>query len=125
MAEFEVDGGDLVLHLSLGQKVLGFHSDLRAPLSAVRSVRAVDKPWLALRGRRMAGTALRGAAAMGTWTHGDREYDFCVVRGTQRAVQVDLATGRFTRWLVSLPDGTDTVAEADRLAAAAGIAPSR
>ncbi len=122
MAELRVDGADLVLHRSPTQTLLGFHGDIRVPLTAVRSVTAVDKPWLALRGRRMAGTALRGVAAIGTWIHGDRLYDFCVVRAEQKAVQVDLNGGRFSRFLVCRPDPADTVAEARSLAAAAGIA---
>ncbi len=122
MAELRIDGDDLVLHLTPMQKVAGFHADIRVPLTAVRSVTPVEKPWLALRGRRMAGTAMRGVAAMGTWIHGDRLYDFCVVRGQQQAVQVDLNGGRFERFLVGLPDGRDPQAEAHRLAAAAGIA---
>ncbi len=125
MAQLIVDGDELVLHLPIGQKVLSFHGDIRVPLTGVRSVRAVEKPWLALRGRRMAGTALRGVAAMGTWIHGDRRFDFCIVRREQHAVQVDLNVGRFERFLVSLAEPADYRAEADRLAAAAGIAPSR
>jgi len=125
VAELRVEGDDLVLHLTTMQKVIGFHHDIRVPLSAVQSVTPVEKPWLALRGRRMAGTALRGVAAMGTWTHSDRHYDFCVVRGRQAAVQVDLNAGRFDRFLVCRPLGIDVAAEADELAAAAGIAPSR
>jgi hypothetical protein len=122
MAEIRVDGEELVLHLTPVQKAVGFHADIRAPLTAVRSITPVEKPWLALRGRRMAGTAMRGVAAMGTWIHGDRLYDFCVVRAQQPAIQVDLNTGRFTRWLVCMPEGSDIEAEARRLAAAAGIA---
>ena len=122
MAELLVDGDDLVLHLTLRQKIVGFHADIRVPLTAVRSVSAVEKPWLRLRGRRMAGTALRGVAAMGTWIHGDRLFDFCVVRGQQQAVQVDLNAGRFVRFLVGVPEGTDPEAEVQRIAAAAGIA---
>ena len=117
-----MDGDQLVLHLPPTQKILGFHADIRVPLTAVRSVAAVEKPWLALRGRRMAGTAMRGVAAVGTWIHGDRLYDFCVIRRMQQAVQVDLNSGRFTRFLVGVPEGTDARAEASRLAAAAGIA---
>lgn len=122
MAELRVDGGDLVLHLTPGQKVLGFHGDITVPLTAVREVRPVGKPWLALRGRRMAGTAMRGVVAMGTWTHGDRRYDFCVLRRMQSAVQVDLNGGRFDRFLVGVPEGADPGAEARRIAGAAGIA---
>ncbi len=124
MAELIVHGDDLVLHLPVRQKVLSFHADIRIPLTAVRQVQAVDKPWLTLRGRRMAGTALRGVAAMGTWIHGDRQFDFCVVRARQKAVLVELNSGRFQRFLVSLPAPVDPRAEAARLAAAAGIAPA-
>jgi hypothetical protein len=122
MAELVVAGSDLVLHLPLTQKIAGFHGDIRVPLTSVRSVRAVDKPWLALRGRRMAGVALRGSTAIGTWIHGDREFDFCVVRQQLKGVQVDLSSGRFSRFLVCVPDGSDPRAEADRIADAAGIA---
>ena len=122
MAELRIDGDELVIHLTPAQKMVSFHTDIRVPLTAVRSVTAVEKPWLALRGRRMAGTALRGVAAMGTWIHGDRLFDFCVVRGQQKAVQVDLNTGRFQRFLVCLPEDRDPGDEARRLAAAAGIA---
>ena len=117
-----MEDGQLVLHLTPAQKVVGFHGDIRVPLTAVRSVTAVEDPWMALRGRRMAGTALRGVAAIGTWIHGNRLYDFCVVRGQQPAVQVDLNAGRFARWLVCRPVGTDVHAEARALSAAAGIA---
>lgn len=122
MAELRVEGTELVLHLPTLQKIAGFRGDIRVPLTAVRSVTPVEKPWLALRGRRMAGTALQGVAAIGTWTHSNGQYDFCVVRSQQRAVQVDLNAGRFTRFLVGVADGIDFEAEADRLAAAAGIA---
>lgn len=117
-----MDGDQLLLHLSPSQKLLGFHNDIRVPLTSIRSVTAVEQPWLALRGRRMAGTALRGVAAIGTWIHGDRLYDFCVVRAQLKAVQLDLNSGRFTRLLVCLPDQVDYRDEARRLAAAAGIA---
>lgn len=122
MAELVVDGSDLLLRLPPRQKIAAFHANIRVPLTSVRSVAVVEKPWLALRGRRMAGTALRGVAAMGTWTHSGGEHDFCVLRGHgQPALQVELATGRFTRFLVGLDPGVDPEAEADRLAAAAGV----
>lgn len=125
MAEFVVDGTDLVLHLSPAHKLLGFHGDIRVPLSAVRSARAIDKPWLALRGRRMAGTALRGVAAIGTWIHGDKKFDFNVLRREDRAVQVELNAGRFERFIVGVGPGRDAKEEANRIADAAGIARAR
>lgn len=120
-----VDGSELILHLPPTQKVLGFHADIKVPLTAVRSVSAVEKPWLALRGRRMAGTALRGVAAIGTWIHGDKLFDFNVLRRDQKAVQVELNTGRFARYIVGVPAEVDPRTEANRIADAAGIKRSR
>ncbi len=123
MAELVVDGSDLVLHMPLTQKILGFHGDVRVPLSSVRRAKAVDNPWMTLRGRRMAGTVLRGVAAVGTWIHGDRQYDFCVLRRERAAVLVEVNAGRFCRFLVGVPDTTDANLEADRVARAAGVSP--
>jgi len=121
VAELVVEGSDLVLHMPLRQKILGFHGDIRVPLSAVRRAKAVDNPWMALRGRRMAGTALRGVAAVGTWIHGNREYDFCVLRRERAAVLVEVNAGRFCRFLVGVPDRVDAAVEAERVAKAAGV----
>jgi hypothetical protein len=121
VAELVVEGSDLVLHMPLRQKILGFHGDIRVPLSAVRRAKAVDNPWMTLRGRRMAGTALRGVAAVGTWIHGNREYDFCVLRRERAAVLVEVNAGRFCRFLVGVPDRVDATVEAERVAKAAGV----
>jgi hypothetical protein len=122
VAELIVDGANLVFRMTSLQRLVSFHGDLRAPLTAVRSISVVEKPWLALRGRRMAGFVMRGVAAMGTWVHSGLEYDFCIVRGEQQAIQVELNDGRFVRWLVGRPVGTNLEQEADQLCAAAGIA---
>jgi hypothetical protein len=37
---------------------------------------------------------------------------------------VDVTSGRFSRFVISLPEGGDPEAEAARIAAAAGITPS-
>lgn len=125
MAELIVEEPNLLLHLPVTQKVLGFHFDIRVPLTAVVSVAPIDNPWMALRGRRMAGTALRGSTAVGTWIHGNKEFDFCVVRTELKAVQLDLSSGRFSRFLVCVPDDVDPREEAVRIADAAGIARPR
>ncbi len=120
MARFLIDGPDLVLRLSWSERVGGVHGDVRVPLSAVRSVTAVPKPWLALRGWRMAGVSIPGSLALGTRRHGSG-YDFTAVYKQRPAVQVELNTGRFERIVASVAGDVEVESEADRIAGAAGI----
>ncbi|MGD0243636.1 MAG: hypothetical protein ABSB59_25415 [Streptosporangiaceae bacterium] len=123
MAELIIDNWDLVVRLTPGEKIWGFHGDVRVRLPTVVSVAPDPEPWLTLRGWRMAGISLVGHVALGTRKHGDG-YDFCALHGQRPAVRVDVSSGRFSRLVVSVPEGGDAVAEAARIAAAAGIAPS-
>ena len=123
MAKLIVDDRDLVVRLTLGEKILAFHGDIRVRLSGILSVAPDPKPWLGLRGWRMAGFSFPGYAALGTRRHGEG-YDFCVLHRDQPAVRVNVTSGRFSRLIVSVPEGGDAEAEAARIAAAAGIAPS-
>jgi hypothetical protein len=123
MAELIVDDRDLVLHLTLSEKIWSFHGDIRVRLSAVVSVAPDPKPWLGLRGWRMAGISFVGRAVLGTRRHGDG-YDFIILHRDRPAVRVNLASGRFSRLVISVPEGGDPGAEAARIAAAAGITPS-
>ena len=123
MAELIVDDADLVVHLTLGEKIWSFHGDIRVRLSAIVSVAPDPKPWLGLRGWRMAGITFPGQVARGTRRHGDG-HDFCILRRDRPAVRVDVTSGRFSRFNISVPEGGDAEAEAARIAAAAGITPS-
>jgi hypothetical protein len=123
MAELTVDDEHLVVRLTLGEKIWGFHGDVRVPLSSVVSVASDPKPWLGLRGWRMAGVSFVGHAVLGTRRHGDG-YDFCILHRDRPAVRVDLRSGRFSRLIIGVPEGSDPEAEAARIAAAARIAPS-
>jgi hypothetical protein len=123
MAELIVDDWDLVVHLTLGEKIWSFHGDIRVRLSSIVRVAPDPKPWLGLRGWRMAGVSFPGYASLGTRRHGDG-YDFCILHRDRPAVQVDLRPRRFSRLVICVPEGTDPQAEAARIAAAAGIAPS-
>jgi uncharacterized protein len=124
MARLLIDGSDLVLSLTLGEKIAGFRANIRVPLTAVQSARAVKYPWPTLRGWRMAGIAIPGRVALGTRRHAEG-YDFCALHRQQEAVQVDLNTGRFSRLIVGVPSGSDAGSEADHIADAAGVARSR
>jgi hypothetical protein len=123
MAELIVADDDLVVHLTLGEKIWGFHGDVRVRLGWIVSVAPDPKPWLSLRGWRMAGVNFAGRAALGTRRHGDG-YDFCILHRDRPAVRVDLVRGRFSRLVISVPESGDAQTEAARIAAAAGIAPS-
>lgn len=120
MGRLEVDGSDLVLRLTRREKVAGFHGDIRAPLTSIRSVGVPKHSWLELRGWRMAGIFIPRIVMLGTRRHATG-YDFVLLHGNRPAVQVELATGRFERWMVSVEEGEDPQAEAQRVAAAAGI----
>ena len=122
MAELILDDANLIVRLTLREKILSFHGDIRVPLSAIIRVMPDLKPWLGLRGWRMAGIAV-GGTVLGTRRHGTG-YDFCVVHHNLPAVRVDVASGRFSRLIVSVPEGGDAEAEAARVAGAAGITPT-
>jgi hypothetical protein len=125
MAELIIEDWDLVVRLTLGEKIWGLHGDIRVRLPSVASVAADPQPWLGLRGWRMAGISFPGRAAYGTRRHGSG-YDFCILHRDRPAVRVDLGSGsgRFSRLVISVPEGGDAEAEAARIAAAAGISPS-
>jgi hypothetical protein len=123
MAELIVDDEHLVVRLTPGEKVWAFHGDIRVGLGSIRRVAADPKPWLGLRGWRMAGVSFVGHAALGTRRHG-AGYDFCILHGDRPAVRVDVEPGRFSRLIICVPEGGDPEAEAARVAAAAGIAVS-
>lgn len=124
MAQLLIDVSDLVVHLQGSEKFWGLHGDIRVPLSSVRTVSMQENPWMRMRGWRMAGVGIPGRIALGTWRHG-QGFDYYVVRRQQPAVEIEANTGRFSRFLISYPDGTDTQEEADRIADAAGISRSR
>jgi uncharacterized protein len=124
VAQLVVDGTDLVVHLTLREKIAGFHADIRIPITAIQSTSVPEYPWMSLRGWRMAGIALPGKIAVGTRRHGSG-YDFSCVHKQESAVQLDCNSGRFSRFVISVPDSIDAQEEADRIADAAGIARSR
>ncbi len=120
MAELIVDDENLIVHLTMGEKIWGFHGDIRVRLSSIVSVAPNLDPWLGLRGWRMAGVNFAGFAMLGTRRHG-AGYDFCILHRDRPAVQVDVASGRFSRLVICVPEGRDPQTEAARIAAAAGI----
>lgn len=109
MARLSVDGGDLVLSLSLLERLGALHRGIRVPLPQVTEVAVTDRPWPLLRGLRAPGTGVPYLIALGTWRYrGGR--DFVAVYRRLPAVVVTLAQGPFTRLLVSSPDAAGVAA---------------
>jgi hypothetical protein len=105
VAELKVDGNDLVLHLHAAEKAEGFHGDLRVPLAAVDSARAVDNAWPELRGIRAPGTGVPDVIAVGT-RRGGFGKDFAAVHGRGQAVVVDLTGAEYGRLVVTCDDAS-------------------
>ena len=103
MADLEVEGNELVLHLRAIEKAEGAHGDIRLPLSAVTAVRSVDDPWPELRGIRAPGTGLPNVIAVGT-RRGKFGKDFAAVHGKGPAVVVELEGADYSRLVVTADD---------------------
>ena len=116
MAEVQIDGTELVLHLRALEKAEGAHGDIRLPLSAVTAVRSVDDPWPELRGIRAPGTGLPNVIAVGT-RRGKFGKDFAAVHGKGPAVVVELEGADYGRLVVT---ADDAAVRASSIARAAG-----
>jgi hypothetical protein len=116
MADLEVEGNELVLHLRAIEKAEGAHGDIRLPLSAVTAVRSVGDPWPELRGIRAPGTGLPNVIALGT-RRGKFGKDFAAVHGKGPAVVVELEGADYSRLVVT---ADDAAARASSIAKAAG-----
>src|SRR5271154_481328 len=116
MADLEVEGNELVLHLRALEKAEGAHGDIRVPLTRVTAVRSVDDPWPELRGIRAPGTGLPNVIAVGT-RRGRFGKDFAAVHGKGPAVVVELEGAEYGRLVVT---ADDAAARASSIAQAAG-----
>lgn len=103
MAELQIDGDELVLHMSTFEKAEGVHGDIRVPMSSVTSVRAVDTAWPELRGIRAPGTGLPNVVAVGT-RRGSFGKDFAAVHGKGPALVVELEGQEYQRLVVTSDD---------------------
>jgi hypothetical protein len=105
MAEIQVEGGQVSIHLSVPEKIGALHGDLHFPVSAVRAVRVVDKPFSEVEGIRSPGTGVPGLIALGTYrAHGSRHF-VAVYRGERGVViDIDAETTKYRRVILSAKD---------------------
>ena len=118
MASLEVDGEDLVVVLHAAERAGALHGSPRAPLAAVRSVRAVDDAWAELRGLRV-GTGIPELIALGTFL-GAFGKDFVAVYRHRPGVVVELDGGDYARFLVTEDDAPSAATTIEAAVAAAG-----
>lgn len=110
MAQLQVEGGELVLHLSAAEKVGAVHGDLRVPLSAVRGVEVLqDAHEPADHGIKL-GTRIPGMIEVGTIRGGGRNTFAAVHSGTPRGVRIVLDGSFYHEWIVGCGD-PETVAQ--------------
>ena len=89
MAELQLEGDELVLHLSGAEKAEAVRGDLRVPLSAVRGVEVVDDAhsWTGIGAGFKVGMRVPGSATVAT-VRGHGEKVFVAVHGdTPRGVR--------------------------------------
>ncbi|MGW2419489.1 hypothetical protein ACWC0C_09560 [Streptomyces sp. NPDC001709] len=103
MARMLVDGDDVVVHLSLRERVAARRGDVRVPLTAVCRVTVEPDWWRALRGVPRRGVWIPGARCIGTRGH-HAGADFVVIRPGGPVVCVELRPSAPFRLLaVSVP----------------------
>jgi hypothetical protein len=104
MAELQVEGGELVLHLSGMEKLEAVHGDLRAPLSAVRAVEVLDDAHEPADHGFKVGERLPGVSEVAVVRTGGQRLFAAVHRDTPRGVRVDFDGTDYDAWIVGCSD---------------------
>jgi hypothetical protein len=102
MAQVIKENGELVLRLSIREKIFALHGNPRAKVSDLISTTESDTPWTkeVLRGVRAPGTGIPYVVLLGTMRFkGGKDFTAIYKRGP---VQIyEFSEGEFKRWIVS------------------------
>ena len=103
MAKVVVQGDEVILQLSLLEKLGALHSSPRVTRSAIKDIEFVDQLWGSekLRGIRSPGTALPYVVLLAT-LRGRGYKDFVEMKGKRRGCILTLASGPFQRWIFTV-----------------------
>ena len=106
MADLQVEGSELVLHLSNAEKVESVHRDLRAPLSAVRGVEVLDDAHgpAGIRAGMKIGTRIPGVVEVGIVQGRTKRLFAAVHHDTPRGLRVRLDGAFYDEWIVGCVD---------------------
>jgi hypothetical protein len=103
VAELVVEGDELVLRLSRGEKLESLHGDLRAPLSSVRSIEVLDDAHQPADHGFKVGERIPGVSEVAV-VHADGGRIFAAVHhGTPRGLRIEFEGADFDAWIVGCP----------------------
>jgi len=117
MADVAREGNEIVLKLSIGERIMAMRGDVRVPLSAVNSIDVVDEPIRRIQGLKPRNFKVFGGYWPGWFAYGAffdgavRQLLFAAVNGRKRrGLEITLDGARYTRLIVSLdqPDAAKT-----------------
>ena len=103
MAEVMQVDGELILQLSLREKIFALHGNPRANLSDLISTTESDTPWTkeVLRGVRAPGTGIPHVVLLGSMRFkGGKDFTAIYKRGPVRIYE--FRAGEYKRWIVSI-----------------------
>ncbi len=104
MAELRVEGDELVLHLSRGEKLEAVHGDLRAPRSAIRSVEILEDAHEPADHGFKVGERLPGYSEVAVVRTGGEKLFAAVHHDTPRGVRIDFTGTDYDAWIVGSAD---------------------
>jgi hypothetical protein len=112
MAVLRREGDELVVRLSLVEKLAAVHDDVSVPWASVRYVRVSGSPFRELRGLRV-GTGIPWLVALGTWYARGGKTFAAIHRGAQGVV-AELDGAPFRKLVVSMPDAAEVAGSLSR-----------
>jgi len=109
MADIARDGNQIVLTLSIGERIMAMHRDVRVPLSAVKSIDIVDRPIRRIQGLKPRNWKVFGGYWPGWFAYGSffdgtvGQRLFAAVSGRKPGgLEISLDGAKYTRLIVSL-----------------------
>jgi hypothetical protein len=105
-------GNEIVLELSLLEKLGALHSSPRASIDSIEKVEFIDQLWgsATLRGVRAPGTALPYVILLGT-LRGRGYKDFVAMKGRGVGAVITFKSGHFERWIFTLKQSAKDISE--------------
>jgi uncharacterized protein len=104
MAELEVEGDELVLRLSIGEKAAGAHGDPRVPLSSLQRVQVLEDAHEPADHGWKIGERLPGVVEVGTILENGRKIFAAVHHTTPRGVMLVFDGADYDEWIVGCAD---------------------